>query len=55
MLFAETSEGNPFGFLILMFIVVMGIRQLSIWLGGNKQVGGAVKKGAIGILGRLFK
>jgi len=55
MVFAVASEGNPFGFLILLFIVVMGIRQLSIWLRGNPVVSRSVKKGAISILGRLFK
>ncbi len=54
-LFAEASESNPIGFLIVLFLMLMGIRQWGIWLKGNSIVGGAAKKGVLNILGRLFK
>lgn len=54
-LFAEASESNPVGFLIVMFLMLMGIRQWGIWLRGNSIIGGAAKKGVLSILGRLFK
>lgn len=54
-LFAEASEGSPFGWIIVMFILVMGTRQWCKWLKGNKVVGDAAKKGVISVLGRLFK
>ena len=43
-LFAEASESNGFGFLILLFILVMGTRQWCIWLKGNDALRGAAKK-----------
>jgi uncharacterized membrane protein YecN with MAPEG domain len=54
-LFAEASESNPIGYLIVLFLVVMGIRQWGIWLRGNSIIRGAAKKGVLSILGRLFK
>jgi uncharacterized membrane protein YecN with MAPEG domain len=54
-LFAEASESNPIGFLIVLLLMLMGIRQWGIWLRGNSIVRGAAKKGILSILGRLFK
>ncbi len=54
-LFAEASESNPIGFLIVLLLMLMGIRQWGIWLKGNSIVRGAAKKGVLSILGRLFK
>jgi uncharacterized membrane protein YecN with MAPEG domain len=54
-LFAEASESNPIGYLIVLFLVVMGIRQWCTWLRGNSIVRGAAKKGVLSLLGRLFK
>jgi uncharacterized membrane protein YecN with MAPEG domain len=54
-LFAEASESSPFGFLIVMLLMLMGIRQWGIWLRGNTVVRSAAKKGVLSILGRLFK
>ncbi len=54
-LFAQASESNPLAVLIVVFLMVMGIRQWGIWLKGNSVVRGAAKKGVLHILGRLFK
>jgi hypothetical protein len=35
--------------------MVMGIRQWFIWLRGNQVVRSVAKRGALGILKRLFK
>ena len=54
-LLAQSSESNPIGYLIVLFLMLMGIRQWGIWLRGNSIVRGAAKKGVLSILGRLFK
>ncbi len=53
-LFAEASESNPLGFLIVLFIMLMGIRQWCIWLRGNTVVRSAAKQGFLSILARLL-
>ncbi len=54
-LFAESSEGSSLGWIIVLLLMVMGIRQWFIWLRGSQVVRGAAKRGAVGILKRLFK
>jgi hypothetical protein len=53
MLLAESS-GN-FGFIFFLIIMVMGTRQLSIWLRGNDALRGAAKNGLFYVIGRIFK
>ncbi len=54
-LFAESSGSNGFGFLIFLIIMVMGTRQWCKWLKGNPVLRDGAKKGALNVLGRMFK
>jgi hypothetical protein len=54
-LFAEASESSSIGWIIVLLILVLGIRQWFIWLRGNQVVRGAAKQGALSVLKRLFK
>jgi hypothetical protein len=54
-LFAESSGGLPTSFLIFLFIMFMGMRQWVKIIKGNPVAGSLAKKGAMSLLGRLFK
>jgi hypothetical protein len=54
-LFAESSESNGFGFLIIILIMVLGTRQWCIWLKGNDALRGAAKQGLFYAIGKIFK
>jgi hypothetical protein len=54
MLFAEAS-GSNFHFLLFVLIMVMGTRQICIWMKGNPQLRDASKKAGGGLLRWLLK
>jgi hypothetical protein len=54
-LFAESSGSSFGGFLIFMFIMVVGMRQWCKWLKGNDVVRGAAKQGIVSVLSRILK
>lgn len=54
-LFAESSGGLPTSFLIFLFFMFLGVRQWVKILKGNDLARGLAKKGAMSLLGRLFK
>ena len=53
MLFASSSSG--FGTIVALLIVGIGFMRMGKMLSGNKAVKGAVKDGALSILGRMFR
>ena len=52
-MFAESS--GDFGFLLFVLIMVMGTRQICIWLKGNPQLRDATKKAGGGLWRWLLK
>ena len=42
-------------FVLFLVVMALGFQQWGKWLGGNKVIGSAAKKGAINVIGRLFK
>ena len=54
-LFAVSSEGPPYGFLLFLLVWFLGTRKLIKVVRTNPAAGGLFKKGAMNFIGRLFK
>lgn len=53
MLFASSS--SSFGNLVFLLLIGVGFMRMGKLLSGNGAVKGAVKDGALSILGRMFR
>ncbi len=54
-LFAVSSEGPPYGLLLFFLVWFLGTRKLIKVIRTNPAAGGMAKKGAMNLIGRLFK
>ena len=54
-LFAVSSEGPPYGLLLFFLVWFLGTRKLIKVIRTNPAAGGMAKKGAMNLIGRMFK